>query len=90
VLLAVAEVVPEVVALGLQGVVVFVLDLPAAPPGLDDLRHVAVVQRQVGRKAAILIMSQSADRQPVIPAWMPESSHKDVNPGVAIKPFSNT
>ncbi|MCX7109148.1 MAG: hypothetical protein NTX45_03255 [Proteobacteria bacterium] len=21
---------------------------------------------------------------------MPESSHKDVNPGVAIKPFSNT
>ena len=25
----------------------------------------------------------------VIPAWMPESSHKDVNPGVAIKPFSN-
>ncbi len=27
---------------------------------------------------------------PVIPAWMPESSHKDVNLGVAIKPFSNT
>jgi len=42
------------------------------------------------RKAAILIMSQSADRQLVIPAWMPESSHKDVNLGVAIKPFSNT
>jgi len=41
-------------------------------------------------EVAILIMSQSADRQPVIPAWMPESSHKDVNPGVAIKPFSNT
>jgi len=40
--------------------------------------------------AAILIMSQSADRQLVIPAWMPESSHKDVNLGVAIKPFSNT
>ena len=39
---------------------------------------------------AILIMSQSADRQLVIPAWMPESSHKDVNLGVAIKPFSNT
>jgi len=39
--------------------------------------------------AAILVMSQSADRQPVIPAWMPESSHKDVNLGVAIKPFSN-
>ena len=35
-------------------------------------------------------MSQSADRQLVIPAWMPESSHKDVNLGVAIKPFSNT
>ncbi len=30
-----------------------------------------------------------ADRQHVIPAWMPESSHKDVNLGVAIKPFSN-
>jgi len=40
--------------------------------------------------SAILIMSQSADRQLVIPAWMPESSHKDVNLGVAIKPFSNT
>ena len=40
--------------------------------------------------AAILIMSQSADRQLVIPAWMPESSHKDVNLGVATKPFSNT
>ena len=40
--------------------------------------------------AAILIMSQSADRQLVIPAWMPESSHKDVNLGVAIKPFLNT
>jgi len=26
----------------------------------------------------------------VIPAWMPESSHKDVNLVVAIKPFSNT
>ena len=38
-------------------------------------------------EVAILIMSQSADRQPVIPAWMPESSHKDVNLGVAIKPF---
>jgi len=35
-------------------------------------------------------MSQSAQRQLVIPAWMPESSQKDVNPGVAIKPFSNT
>jgi len=43
-----------------------------------------------GIAAAILIMSQSADRQLVIPAWMPESSHKDVNPGVTIKPFSNT
>ncbi|MCX7109336.1 MAG: hypothetical protein NTX45_04205, partial [Proteobacteria bacterium] len=41
-------------------------------------------------RPAILIMSQSADRQLVIPAWMPESSHKDVNLGVAIKPFSNT
>ena len=41
-------------------------------------------------RAAILIMSQSAGRQLVIPAWMPESSHKDVNLGVAIKPFSNT
>ncbi|MCX7111608.1 MAG: hypothetical protein NTX45_16085 [Proteobacteria bacterium] len=40
--------------------------------------------------AAILIMSQSADKQPVIPAWMPESSHKDVKLGVATKPFSNT
>jgi len=40
--------------------------------------------------SAILIMSQSADRQLVIPAWMPESSHKDVNLGVVIKPFSNT
>jgi len=35
-------------------------------------------------------MSQSADKQPVIPAWMPESSHKDVKLGVATKPFSNT
>ena len=50
VLLAVPVVVLEVVALGLQGVVVLVLDLPAAAPGLDDLRHVAVAQRQVGRK----------------------------------------
>jgi len=39
---------------------------------------------------AILIMSQSACRRLVIPAWMPESSHKDVSLGVAIKPFSNT
>ncbi len=46
--------------------------------------------QRLGERAAILIMSQSADRQLVIPAWMPESSHKDVNPGVAIKPFSNT
>jgi len=35
-------------------------------------------------------MSQSADGRLVIPAWMPESSHKDVNPGVAIKTFSKT
>jgi len=35
-------------------------------------------------------MSQSADKQPVIPAWMPESSHKDVKLVVATKPFSNT
>jgi len=35
-------------------------------------------------------MSQSACRRLVIPAWMPESSHRDVNPGVATKPFSNT
>jgi len=41
-------------------------------------------------ETAILIMCQSADRQLVIPAWMPESSHKDVNLGVAIKLFPNT
>jgi len=35
-------------------------------------------------------MGQSANKQPVIPAWMPESSHKDVKLGVATKPFSNT
>jgi len=35
-------------------------------------------------------MSQGADKQSVIPAWMPESSHKDVKPGVSTKPFSNT
>ncbi len=52
-----------------------------SPFGLND--------NPLGSKPAILIMCQSADRQLVIPAWMPESSHKDVNPGVAIKPFSN-
>ena len=48
VLPAVAEGVLEVVALGLQGVVVLVLDFPAAAPGLDDLGDVAAVQRQAG------------------------------------------
>ncbi len=50
VLLAVPVVVLEVVALGHQGVVVLVFDLPVAAPGLGDLRYVAVAQRQVGRK----------------------------------------
>lgn len=50
VLLAVAKVVREVVALGLQRVVVLVFDLPAAASCRDDLGDVTVVQRQAGRE----------------------------------------
>ena len=54
VLLAVPVVVLEVVALGLQGVVVFVFDFPASAPGRDDRGHVAVVERQGGRKGVVV------------------------------------
>ncbi|MCX7110518.1 MAG: hypothetical protein NTX45_10395 [Proteobacteria bacterium] len=37
-----------------------------------------------------MLPREASKRQLVIPAWMPESSHKDVNLGVVIKPFSNT
>ena len=48
VLFAVAEVVFEVIALGLEGVVVFVLDLPASPARGDDALHVLVGEGEVG------------------------------------------
>ena len=53
-LLAVAVVVFEVVALGFQGVVVVVFDFPPAASGRDDLRHLAVIERQ-GRCKAVVI-----------------------------------
>ena len=51
VLLSVAEVVLEAVALGFEGVVVLVLDLPARAPGGDDLAHVVGAHGQRAGKA---------------------------------------
>jgi len=46
------------------------------------------LQRPSSQAGALAVIRKC--KRPVIPAWMPESSHKDVNLGVAIKPFSNT
>ena len=51
VFLSMAKVVLEAVAFGLEGVVVFVLDLPACAPGGDDLAHVGLVDGQRAGKA---------------------------------------
>src|ERR1035441_10967492 len=47
-LLAVAEVMFQMVALGLEGVVVFVLDLPAGAAGSRQDRHVVLGDGPVG------------------------------------------
>ena len=53
-LLAVAIVVLEVIALGLQRIVVFIFDLPSAAPGRDDLQHGPVIERQGRRKGVVI------------------------------------
>lgn len=49
-----AVVVFEVIALGFQGVVVFIFDFPPAASGSNDLRYWAVIERQ-GRGKAVVI-----------------------------------
>ena len=53
-LLAVTQVVFEMVALGLEGVVVLVLDLPAGPPGSDQAGDVGLVDRPVGDPGVVI------------------------------------
>ncbi len=53
-LLAVPEIVRQVIALGLEGVVVLVLDLPAGAAGAHDLGNVAGVDRAVARKGVVI------------------------------------
>jgi hypothetical protein len=68
-LLAVAVVVLEVVTLGFQGVVVFIFDLPAATPGLDDLRQILVIECQGSRKGVLIqyitVLIGGCERAPV-------------------------
>lgn len=52
-LFAVAEVVLQMVALGLERIVVLVLDLPARATGGDDISDILVRDREVGGVIAL-------------------------------------
>ena len=69
VLLAVAEIVLQVIALGLQSVEAFVLDLPACPAARGKFGHVVPVDRQVGDEAVAIghlaVGIEDLDHQPV-------------------------
>ena len=52
--MAVAEVVFEVIALGLEGVVVFVLDLPAGATGGDDAGDIFIGDLEVGDEGILI------------------------------------
>src|SRR5256885_4662075 len=54
ILLAVAEVMFEMVALGLEHVVVFVFNLPPSTPGLGHLGHVRHTETVIGDKGVVI------------------------------------
>lgn len=49
-----SEVVLQVVALGLERIVVFVLDFPAGTPGRDDAGNVVLGNREVGDERVVV------------------------------------
>ena len=53
-LLAMAEVVLQVVALGLEGVVVFILNLPSGPSGSNNLSDDTIADSMTGGKSVVV------------------------------------
>jgi hypothetical protein len=54
VLLAMPKVVLQMVAFGLEHVVIFVFDLPASTARLRDVRNIVRVQAMIGDKAVVI------------------------------------